>query len=84
MTREGRQARELREHRERGVAVHLFVRRGKLLQGRAAPFVYCGEVDFVDWEGDSPVTIRWRLGASLPPRPRELLAAPDGPAASDR
>ena len=67
MTRESRPAGILRDHRERGIAVHLFVRRNKLLQGKASPFVYCGEVDFDGWEGDAPITVRWRLREPVPP-----------------
>lgn len=58
----------LRDHSKKGVAVHLFVRRSKKRSGRPAGFTYCGEVHFVDWEGDEPVTIRWRLAQSLPDR----------------
>ncbi|MBK8974857.1 MAG: DUF3427 domain-containing protein [Planctomycetes bacterium] len=55
----------LRDHRARGLAVHLFVRRGKLRGRTAAPFTYCGEVDFADWEGDAPITVRWDLRVPL-------------------
>lgn len=34
----------------------------------SARFTYYGEVQFADWEGDEPVTIRWRLTQSLPDR----------------
>lgn len=56
----------LKNHREQGIAVHLFVRRwAKTQRGTAAPFTYCGDVRFVDWEGDAPITIRWRLPEAL-------------------
>ncbi len=58
----------LRDHVKKGVAVHLFVRRSKKRSGRPVGFTYCGEVQFVDWEGDEPITIRWRLAQSLPDR----------------
>jgi predicted nucleotidyltransferase component of viral defense system len=34
--------------------------------GGSAPFVYCGEVRFVEWEGEAPITVRWRLGEGVP------------------
>jgi superfamily II DNA or RNA helicase/HKD family nuclease len=68
--------RALRRHKEEGYAVHLFVRRSKKIQGRAAPFVYCGEVEFVDWEGDAPIRVRWRLPEPVPPVLREVLNVP--------
>ena len=58
----------LRDHAKQGVAVHLFVRRSKKQSSRPAGFVYCGEVQFVEWEGDEPVTVRWRLAQPLPDR----------------
>jgi hypothetical protein len=51
--------------------VHLFVRKTKKIGSRSAPFVYCGPVSFEGWEGDKPITIRWRLGQGLPERLRE-------------
>jgi hypothetical protein len=66
----------LRHHAERGIAVHLFIRRTGKTDSRATPFTYCGDVDFVDWEGEKPITVRWRLLEPLPERLRELLAVP--------
>lgn len=37
----------IRDHSAHGLAVHLFVRRYKRVNGGgAAPFLYCGDVDF--------------------------------------
>ena len=68
--RDSTDGREIREHRTRNVPVHLFVRAQKRRsgQGGAAPFVYCGDVAFVDWEGDAPITVRWRLPEPVPAR----------------
>jgi hypothetical protein len=59
--------------------VHLFVRRAKKIKGKQAPFVYCGQVGFVDWEGDAPVTVRWRLPEPVPQPLRQTLQVPEGP-----
>ena len=53
------------QHRERGLAVHLLVRTAGKIGGKTAPFIYCGELDFLSWEGDSPITVRWRLETPL-------------------
>lgn len=37
--------------------IHLFVRNGKLRNGKAAPFLYCGQPKFVGWEGEGPITV---------------------------
>jgi superfamily II DNA or RNA helicase/diadenosine tetraphosphate (Ap4A) HIT family hydrolase len=67
----------IREHAASGVTVHLFVRREKKRGSMAAPFVYCGPVTFVEWEGDAPITVHWQLGSTLPERlAQELTTAP--------
>jgi len=56
----------LRSHVERGITIHLLIRKQPKLEGRGAPFVYCGPIEFKDWEGDKPITIRWQLAESVP------------------
>jgi hypothetical protein len=65
----------IRHHRERGITVHLFVRKRGKVGSTAAPFVYCGEVDFVDWEGERPITVRWRLRSPLSDERARLFEA---------
>ena len=58
---------DIREHAERGFAVHLFVRgQKKTPRGGAAPFIYCGDVRFVEWQNEKPITVRWKLPAEVP------------------
>jgi uncharacterized protein DUF3427 len=64
--RDSEHGRMISKHREKNIAVHLYVRSRKLLAGKAAPFLYCGEVDFDRWEGDSPITVMWKLRDSVP------------------
>jgi superfamily II DNA or RNA helicase len=71
----------IRGHKERGIAVHLFVRaKPKMTDGRGAPFYYCGPVDFLSWIGDKPITVVWRLPKPVPrPLWEELgVALPEG------
>jgi superfamily II DNA or RNA helicase/HKD family nuclease len=63
----------LAHHVERGVQIELFVRRTGLVDGRAAPFVYCGPLEFERWEGERPITAWWRLRHALPQRLRRPL-----------
>ena len=64
----------LRQHHERGIDVHLFIRKEKRTSaGGAAPFIYCGELEFIEWEGECPITIRWRLLSPLPGRLQQLF-----------
>ena len=71
--RESTPGKRMRTHVENGVQVHLLVRKNKRIDNNAAPFVYCGEVDFQDWEGDKPITIRWRLHEPLTPELRAMF-----------
>lgn len=61
---------------EAGTRVHLFVRSGKLRNGKAAPFLYCGQPAFLDWEGERPITIRWQLRQPVPRHLRSSLGVP--------
>ncbi len=56
---------------EAGWTVHLFLRKSKLRDGRAAPFRYAGPVSFAGWEGDAPMTVQWDM---TEPVPRHLQA----------
>lgn len=68
----------IRDHRKLGIEVLLFIRqRSKASNGKASPFVYCGSVDFVDWNGDKPITVKWRLREEVPARIRSDLRVPD-------
>lgn len=42
---------------EPGARVHLFVRNGKLRNGRSALFLYCGRPRFEAWTGEMPITV---------------------------
>lgn len=64
-------------HAAAGKQIHLIVRkRGKRANSTAAPFFYCGELEFERWEGERPITVWWRLRAPL----NEELWAMLGPA----
>ena len=56
----------IQNHRTTGTLVHLFVRKSKLVDGKAAPFVYGGELEFDKWDGDAPITVDWRLKEGVP------------------
>ena len=66
----------LRNHQALGHRVHLFVRPTKKTGSKPTPFIYCGEVDFVSWEGDAPISIKWRLRETVPPQLRSALGVP--------
>ena len=56
-----------------GYSVHLFVRPTKLRGGGAAPFIYCGVPQFVNWKDEKPITVQWKLEAPVPEHLRRLF-----------
>lgn len=71
-----KQGQDLREHRIRGIAVHLYVRRKQKIAQRTQPFIYCGQLDYQRWEGDKPITLWWKLAAAIPNELLDELKAP--------
>jgi len=61
----GKKGKGIIEHRAQGSRVHLFVRKNKLQDGKAAPFNYCGIVDYQSHKSEKPMDVTWRLQASL-------------------
>jgi len=45
--------------------VHLFVRKNKLQDGKAAPFTYCGLIDYQSHKSEKPMNVIWKLQAFL-------------------
>jgi hypothetical protein len=66
----------LRNHQSRSHHVHLFVRPTKKTGSKPTPFFYCGQVDFLSWEGEAPISIRWQLREPVPPSLHATLSVP--------
>lgn len=54
--------REIIEHVKLGIAIHLFVRKSKLLNGKAAPFMYQGAVRYESHAGSKPMSVIFEIG----------------------
>lgn len=66
-TRQDSRAGRIISGAEPGYRIHLFIRASKLRpNGKASPFVYCGPVGFVGWEGETPISVTWALPEPLP------------------
>ena len=74
--RAGATEQKLARHVDLGIPVHLFVRKTPKIQGRTAPFLYCGECEFNRWEGDRPITVHWKLKSQVPERWQAVLDVP--------
>jgi hypothetical protein len=64
-SQQGTVGQRIRNHRAQGVEIHLFVRKNAKENGQTMPFVYCGQLEFIDWEGERPITVRWKLEQEL-------------------
>jgi superfamily II DNA or RNA helicase/HKD family nuclease/diadenosine tetraphosphate (Ap4A) HIT family hydrolase len=65
-----------KEHFSRGQHIHLFVRQQEKIRNKTQPFHYLGELDFVRWDGDMPITVWWRLRNPVPRELHQLLRVP--------
>jgi hypothetical protein len=66
-----------RDHVDLGISIQLFVRKHSKVDGKGAPFFYCGPVQFIDWEGDQPITVRWKLSEPVPDSLWPIFQPPD-------
>ncbi len=57
---------DLKNHVAEGTPVHLFVRPRAKIDGKGAPFLYLGEVQFRQWTGDRPITVTFELKEAVP------------------
>ena len=53
-------------HRETGHRIHIFVRKMVKQYNITLPFMYLGQADYVDSNGDKPMSIVWKLHHSVP------------------
>jgi hypothetical protein len=59
---------QMRQHRENGTAVHLFVRKMAKVRGQTQEFYYAGELAFLRWKGKAPITVWWQVKEAVPER----------------
>ena len=64
-TQASKDGQRIANHIEQETHVHLLVRKTGKIDGKASPFIYCGQVSFESWEGEKPITVRWRLDEPL-------------------
>jgi len=55
-------------HKERGIPIHLFVRKKDKVGGVTQPFSYAGRLDLQRWEGERPITVWWEMQEAVPER----------------
>ncbi|MFC0560925.1 DEAD/DEAH box helicase [Halalkalibacter alkalisediminis] len=55
-------------NRERGINLHLFVRKYKEIDGKVEPYIYIGKGNAVEFEGEKPITVKLELETEIPTR----------------
>lgn len=53
-------------NQERGVHLHLFVRKYKEIDGKIEPYIYIGKGNTVEYEGEKPITVKMELENEIP------------------
>lgn len=71
----GKRGKGIVGHKQQGSAIHLFIRKHKLLNGKAAPFIYCGQVDYEKHESERPMNVFWKLQNPLPPNLHQYFSS---------
>ncbi|WP_312470316.1 DEAD/DEAH box helicase [Neobacillus sp.] len=53
-------------NKQRGVNLHLFIRKYKEIDGKTEPYIYIGKGNSIHFEGDKPITVRMELENEVP------------------
>lgn len=79
-TRSSARGQRYLQQEQDSLPVHLFVRHRAKTGNKTSPFLYVGQLRFLRWEGDKPITIWWGLEEEVPERLKGELGVP-GPGA---
>ena len=53
-------------NKERGINLHLFVRKYKMIDAKTQPYIYIGKGNTVEFEGEKPITVKMELEHEVP------------------
>lgn len=53
-------------NKERGINLHIFVRKYKQIDGVVEPYIYIGKGDVVEYSGEKPITVKMKLQNIMP------------------
>lgn len=54
------------QNKERGINLHLFVRKYKEIDRKIQPYIYIGKGDTVEFAGEKPITVKLKLQNKIP------------------
>ncbi|WP_110926722.1 DEAD/DEAH box helicase [Bacillus massiliglaciei] len=53
-------------NKDRGIALHLFIRKYKEIDGKTEPYIYIGKGNTVEFRGEKPITVKMELEHEIP------------------
>jgi superfamily II DNA or RNA helicase len=67
-TQQSEQGKNIIFNRERGINLHLFVRKYREIDGKIQPYIYIGKGNTIEYEGEKPITTILELEHEVPPQ----------------
>lgn len=65
-TQQSERGKDIIFNKERGVNLHLFIRKYKEIDGKTEPYIYIGKGNVFYFEGNKPITVRMELEHEVP------------------
>jgi superfamily II DNA or RNA helicase len=65
-TQQSERGKNIIYNKQRGVNLHLFIRKYKEIDGKTEPYIYIGKGNSVAFEGDKPITVKMELETEVP------------------
>jgi len=75
-SQESERGKDLTQNKQRGVNLHLFVRKIKEIDGVIQPFIYLGKAGCIEKEGEKPITLQLKLENRIPAALYDELNSP--------
>jgi len=65
-TQQSERGKDIIFNKQRGVNLHLFIRKYKEIDGKTEPYIYIGKGNVVEYEGNKPITVKMELEHEVP------------------
>ena len=65
-TQDSERGQKIIHNKEKGINLHLFVRKFKKIDGEVQPYIYIGRGNTIHAEGNKPITIQMELEHKIP------------------
>lgn len=65
-TQQSERGKDIIFNKQRGVNLHLFIRKYKEIDGKTEPYIYIGKGNVIEFEGNKPITVKMKLENEVP------------------